>query len=43
MFDFGSLILDAQIFRLGSFFVDGLSDKEIIDKHIMKLLMDDFF
>ena len=41
MFAFGSLILDAQIFRLHRF-VDGLSDKEIIDKHIMKLLMDDF-
>ena len=28
--------------QAGIVFVDGLSDKEIIDKHIMKLLMDDF-
>lgn len=28
--------------QAGIIFVDGLSDKEIIDKHIMKLLMDDF-
>ena len=28
--------------QAGIIFVDGLSDKEIVDKHIMKLLMDDF-
>ena len=41
MFAFGSLILTHR-YSGWIVFVDGLSDKEIIDKHIMKLLMDDF-